>query len=376
MSSKPSSSTATDARTRAALSLAWLRRDEFEALVERFGTADAIADAPAARLEAAGLSADKARRLAEPDAAAIDGILNWLDPGDQTLLMSGDPDYPPLLDGIRDAPLFLYVKGDVASLALPSLAIVGSRNPTQGGRDNARGFARHLADLGFTIVSGLAEGIDAMAHEGALDSGRPTVAVMGTGIDRIYPARHHELAHRISESGALLTEYPPGTPPKRQHFPERNRILTGLALGTLVVEAAQKSGSLISARLAAEQGREVFAIPGSIHNALARGCHRLIREGAKLVETADDILAELAPLVSHLLVAEAIPARDEKESDTVNEEHQNLLNTMGFDPVSVDSLLPISGLTIGELSSMLLILELEGKIEKLPGGRYARLSDA
>ena len=215
-----------------------------------------------------------------------------------------------------------------------------------------------------------------MAHEGALDSGRPTVAVMGTGIDRIYPARHHELAHRISESGALLTEYPPGTPPKRQHFPERNRILTGLALGTLVVEAAQKSGSLISARLAAEQGREVFAIPGSIHNALARGCHRLIREGAKLVETADDILAELAPLVSHLLVAEAIPARDEKESDTVNEEHQNLLNTMGFDPVSVDSLLPISGLTIGELSSMLLILELEGKIEKLPGGRYARLSDA
>ena len=364
------------ARCRAALSLAWIRTDELSGLVEHFGTADAVCAASAGALEAAGLPGDKARRLAAPDTAAVDSILDWLDTDDQALLMVGDADYPSLLAGIKDPPLCLYVKGSLQSLAMPSLAIVGSRNPTRGGMANAREFAGHLAGIGFTIVSGLAEGIDAMAHEGALETSGTTIAVMGTGIDRVYPARHHELAHRISAAGALITEYPPGTAPKRHHFPERNRIITGLALGTLVVEAARQSGSLISARLAAEQGREVFAIPGSIHNALARGCHRLIREGAKLVETADDILGELAPLASHLLNEHHENVEFEKETDPGTEEHQNLLNAMGFDPVSVDELLPRSGLTIAELSSMLLILELEGRIEKLPGGRYARLSDA
>lgn len=372
----PNDPNSASVRCRAALSLAWLRADEFHGLVEYFGSADAACAASASALEAAGLPAEKAGRLAQPDAAASDSVLEWVGADDQALLMVDDPEYPSLLAGIKDPPLCLYVKGDVDALSLPSLAIVGSRNPTQGGITNAREFARHLAGIGFMIVSGLAEGIDAMAHEGALDATGTTVAVMGTGIDRIYPARHHELADRISASGALVTEYPPGTPPRRQHFPERNRIITGLALGTLIVEAARQSGSLISARLAAEQGREVFAIPGSIHNALARGCHRLIREGAKLVETADDILGELAPLASHLLTEERECAEDEKEIDTVSEEHRNLLNAMGFDPVSVDELLPRSGLTIAELSSMLLILELEGRIEKLPGGRYARLSDA
>ena len=348
-------------------------------LIDRFGTADAACAAPVGALESAGLSSEKARRLACPDAAAVDKILAWLEADDQALLTIDDPLYPRLLADINDPPLCLYVKGDTNSLSLPSLAIVGSRNPTQGGIENAREFARHLARTGFTIVSGLAEGIDATAHAGALDVAGTTIAVMGTGIDRIYPARHRELAHRISASGALITEYPPGTAPKRQHFPERNRILTGLALGTLVVEAARRSGSLISARLAAEQGREVFAIPGSIHNALARGCHRLIREGAKLVEAADDILSELGPIAYRLLGDEHERAEKQEKSaplDTLGNDHRNLLNAMGFDPVSVDQLLPRSGLTIGELSSMLLILELEGKIEKLPGGRYARLSDA
>ncbi len=363
-------------RCRAALSLAWLRSDELHGLVEHFGTTDDACTASAAALESAGLAGDKAHRIAEPDRAAVDAILDWVERSDQTLLMMGDADYPSLLAGIKDPPLCVYVKGDVKTLALPSLAIVGSRNPTQGGMRTAHDFAHHLAGIGFTVTSGLAEGIDAMAHEGALDASGKTVAVMGTGIDRVYPARHHELAHRISASGALITEYPPGTAPRRQHFPERNRIITGLALGTLVVEAARQSGSLISARLAAEQGREVFAIPGSIHNALARGCHRLIREGAKLVETADDILNELAPLASHLLNEHHAGTEFEKEADPGTDEHQNLLNAMGYDPVTVDELLPRSGLTIAELSSMLLILELEGRIEKLPGGRYARLSNA
>ncbi len=368
--------TSANTRCRAALSLAWVRADEYRGLIDRFGSADAICTASASALEGAGLPGEKARRLAEPDAAAIDNILEWVDADGQALLMVDDPDYPPLLAGIKDPPLCLYVRGDVATLTLPALAIVGSRNPTRGGIANAREFARHLAGIGFTIASGLAEGIDATAHDGALEACGTTIAVMGTGVDRVYPARHRELAHRISAAGALVTEYPPGTPPRRQHFPERNRIITGLSLGTLVVEAARQSGSLISARLAAEQGREVFAIPGSIHNALARGCHRLIREGAKLVETADDILGELAPLASHLLSEHVESEAVEKEPDTASDEHQNLLNAMGFDPVSVDDLLPRSGLTIAELSSMLLILELQGKIEKLPGGRYARLSDA
>ena len=365
-------------RNRLALSLAWVRTDEYRALIARFGSADAACSQSLAALESAGLGAEKARALASPDAAAIDAGLAWTDTTGQTLVTIDDADYPPLLALIKDPPLSLYVRGAVDTLSFPAIAAVGSRNPTQGGIANARSFAGHLAGLGYTIVSGLAEGIDAAAHEAALDETGATIAVLGNGIDRVYPARHRELAHRIAATGALVTEYPPGTPPRRQHFPERNRIITGLSLGTLVIEAARQSGSLISARLAAEQGREVFAIPGSIHNALARGCHRLIREGAKLVETADDILSELAPIVAHSVsaTAENTAVRGDSGAGAVNSAHLHVLKAMGHDPVSVEELLARSGLTIAELSSILLILELEGRVEKQAGGRYARLPDA
>jgi len=360
-------------KDRIACSLAWLRADEYAALCQYFGDRETPFRENRAALERAGLSADKSRRLAEADGAEIEAALEWLEVPDQNLLFIGDDAYPALLRGIEDPPLTLYVKGSADQLSMPAFAVVGSRNPTRGGLGNARNFAAHLGRIGFTITSGLAEGIDAAAHAAALDAGASSVAVMGTGIDRVYPAGHRELAHRIAEHGALVSEYPLETPPRRQHFPERNRILSGLCLGVLVVEAAVKSGSLISARLAAEQGREVFAIPGSIHNALARGCHRLIRQGAKLVETAEDIISELGVLVEGVRQGSDPPAKEREPAASGDPSRDELLNVMGHDPVGVDELLEQSGLTIAELSSMLLILELEGKIEKLAGGQYARL---
>jgi len=360
-------------KDRIACSLAWLRADEYAALCQHFGDQEAPFRESHAALERAGLPPDKSRRLAETDNAELEAALRWLEAEDQNLLFLNDDAYPKLLRDIEDPPLTLYVKGSLDQLSMPALAVVGSRNPTRGGLGNARDFAAHLGRIGFAITSGLAEGIDAAAHAAALDAGASSVAVMGTGIDRVYPGGHRELAHRIAKHGALVSEYPLGTPPRRQHFPERNRILTGLCLGVLVVEAAVKSGSLISARLAAEQGREVFAIPGSIHNVLSRGCHRLIRQGAKLVETAEDIVSELGVLVEGIRGESdhAEPAREPPApGDSSRDE---LLNAMGYDPVNVDELLEQSGLTIAELSSMLLILELEGKIEKLAGGQYTRL---
>ena len=226
---------------------------------------------------------------------------DWTKDIDHRVIAPGSEDFPELLARIADPPAELYVAGDVEALHLPAIAIVGSRNPTEGGRRNAYAFARHLSRAGFCIVSGLALGIDTAAHRGALDGGGKTIAVLGHGIDRIYPPQNEALAKEIVANGAVCTEFPPGYPPRRENFPRRNRLISGLALGTLVVEAAKRSGSLISARLAGEQGREIFAIPGSIHNPMARGCHQLIRQGAKLVESADDILSELAPLVRHLL---------------------------------------------------------------------------
>ena len=248
--------------------------------------------------------------------------------------------------------------------------------PTRGGLQNARDFAAHLGRSGFTIVSGLAQGIDTAAHRGALDAGAPTVAVLGHGIDRVYPAANRGLAHEIAAGGALISEYPHGAPPDKRHFPERNRLISGLSLGVLVVEAARRSGTLITARLAAEQGREVFALPGSIHNPLARGCHELIRQGARLVETSADILAELGPLAGHLGAAAAAagaesPATcDRPTRATADADYEKLLEALGHDPVSIDELESRSGLTIGQLSSMLLILELQGEVEAVSGGRY------
>jgi DNA processing protein len=298
----------------------------------------------------------------------------WLEVPDQHVLSVGDPAYPPMLAELADRPARLMVKGDASVLAMPSIAIVGSRNPTRGGERNAYDFARHIADLGFVIVSGLATGIDAAAHRGAIDAGGLTVAFLGSGIDVIYPARNADLAAAIVDNGALVSEYPLGATPRRGYFPARNRLISGLTLGTLVVEAARRSGSLITARLAAEQGREVFALPGSIHNPMARGCHRLIRDGAKLVESADDIFAELAPLAGIALSRASLPDPVPEAPRRDDEEYVKLLASLGHDPVDADSLAEKSGLTIEQVSSMLLILELDGTVEKLPGGRFALLT--
>ena len=287
--------------------------------------------------------------------------------------MPGDKHFPELLTQLSDPPPQLYVNGNTDILHLPALAIVGSRNPTDGGARSAFEFSRHLARCGFCIVSGLAQGIDAAAHRGALAAGAPTIAVLGNGIDSIYPASNQELAEQIVAQGAVVSEYPPGTPPMRAYFPQRNRLISGLCLGTLVVEAARRSGSLITARLAAEQGREVFALPGSIHNPLARGCHQLIRDGAKLVESADDIICELAPLAAHVLQSSMESTPSEGGVDSDDKEYVKLQKSLGHDPVGIDELVQHSGLTIDQVSSMLLIMELDGKIEKLSGGRYALL---
>ncbi len=298
----------------------------------------------------------------------------WLHDENHHLIRLGDDMYPELLAGIASPPAQLYVNGDPEILHLPALAIVGSRNPTTGGAQTAFEFARHLGATGFCIVSGLAQGIDAAAHSGALAAGAPTVAFLGHGIDRVYPAANRDLARDIARRGALVSEFPLGTAPGRALFPQRNRLISGLCLGTLVVEAARRSGSLITARLAAEEGREVFAIPGSIHNPLSRGCHQLIRQGAKLVEAADDILSELAPLAGHMLQTVDQSTGSDPSPVEVDEEYVKLLEAIGHDPVNADELVARSGLTIEQVSSMLLILELEGKIEKLSGGRYSLLS--
>lgn len=257
----------------------------------------------------------------------------------------------------------LYAKGRIELLNVPSLAIVGSRNATPQGEKTAEAFAQALSDAGYCVVSGLALGIDGAAHRGALAGRGSTVAAVGTGLDIVYPARHRQLAHQISEGGLLISEFPIGTPSMAQNFPRRNRLISGLSLGCLVVEAHLQSGSLITARLAAEQGREVFAIPGSIHSPVSKGCHRLIKQGAKLVETIEDILEELGAIAP---VAAGM--------DDATPEDEPLLEHLGYDPVGMDALVARSGLTSETLSAMLLVLELDGKVASLPGGRYQRIS--
>jgi DNA processing protein len=284
------------------------------------------------------------------------------------------PLYPPLLARLDDAPPVLFVDGDVAVLGEPQLAIVGSRNPTAAGRDTAFDFAAELARAGLTITSGLAAGIDTAAHEGALAAGGRTVAVCGTGLDITYPPANQALARRIAAAGAVVSEFPAGTPPRPENFPRRNRVLSGLALGVLVIEAAQRSGSLITARLAGEQGREVFAVPGSIHNPLARGCHRLIRDGAKLVESVADVLAELSPLAAAAGAAPPPQASDSARDSgrALDSEYEMLLNALGFEPVDVDTLVARTGYAASSVCSMLLILELRGEVESRAGGRCCR----
>ena len=306
------------------------------------------------------------------DETAFETELAWLSETGHHLVTWADTDYPPLLREIPDPPVVLYVIGDRQSLSRPQFAIVGSRNPTPMGRENAQAFAKTLAGAGLTITSGLALGIDGAAHRGALEAGGMTIAVAGTGLDRVYPARHRDLAHEVVQHGALVSEFPLGTPPKPENFPVRNRIISGLSLGTLVVEAALQSGSLITARLATEQGREVFAIPGSIHSPQARGCHALIRQGAKLVETAQDILEELGPLAQ--LVCESRPEEKETTPREISLPMAKLLEYIGYDPVSVDTLIDRSGLTADAVSSMLLQMELQGLVMPSPGGKVQRIT--
>lgn len=355
---------------------AWLRlltapgvgNESARKLLAAFGLPEAVfAQSPAALQSVLNPRLAQAL-LATPDdlEPRVEQLMAWLSGGhDRAILTLNDPQYPPELLEMADPPLMLYVMGRIDVLHHPRrLAIVGSRNPTPQGENHARQFAKALGQAGVCVVSGLALGVDGAAHEGALEAGAPTIAVVGTGLDRVYPKRHLALAHRIAEVGAIVSEYPLGTPPLPAHFPQRNRIIAGLSQGTLVVEAAVQSGSLITARLSAEQGREVFAIPGSIHAPQSRGCHALIRQGAKLVESAQDILEDLR-------MGDSKPASADLSAPA--EDTDSLLAAMGFDPVSLDALQARTGLDTPHLQARLLELELQGAVGRLPGGLLQRL---
>ncbi len=356
-------------------------------LLDVFKTPAAILDAGQSAWQQAGLSEKIIQGLANPDGEKVENDLNWLKQENASILTLDNADYPSLLRSIPDAPPVLYILGQPEILSLPQLAIVGSRNPSHAGKDIAFDFAAYLTSMGMTVTSGLALGIDVAAHQGALDSilrnstGHGfTVAVTGTGLDRVYPAKNREIAHKIAENGVIVSEYAPGTPPLPGNFPRRNRIISGLSMGVLVVEAALQSGSLITARLAIEQDREVFAVPGSIHHPLAKGCHALIRQGAKLVETADHILEELGSFANMvhgdaLQSAEKVSVAEKIEPCSINnvdEEYQQVLKCVDFEPTSVDKVVERSGLTADAVCSMLLVLELQGYVTALSGGYYCQ----
>ena len=352
-------------------------------LLATFGSAPAIFDQSSATLRQLGSDKLASVLLSEPPtlAAQLQTTVQWLEDGeDRCLAVLGDTDYPAALLDIEDPPLMLYMLGAQAKRAYPAtkivasnLAIVGSRNPTPQGESNAREFARAFGSAGLCVVSGLALGIDGAAHDGAMLGGGDTIAVVGTGLDRVYPKKHLALAHRIARQGMLISEFPLGTPPLMSNFPRRNRIISGLSLGTLVVEAALKSGSLITARLAAEQGKDVFAIPGSIHSPQSRGCHSLIKQGAKLVEVAQDVLEELHFSSS---AASALPGAVARDTDNTAalENDDPLLTALGFDTVSLDTLQARTGLETARLQARLLELELTGQVARLPGGLFQRLA--
>lgn len=343
-------------------------------LLAACGSPDAVLRAPRATLQALA-GAAVAHAVGAADAAIDERLVQaqrWLAGGPaRSVLTLGDPAYPARLLQTADPPLMLYVEGALPALSAPALAIVGSRSATAQGLDNARAFAAALGRDGLVVVSGLALGIDAAAHEGALAAPAGTVAVLGTGLEPVYPPRHAALARRIAAHGALLSENPPGTPPLREHFPQRNRIIAGMTLGTLVVEAAVASGSLITARQAAEAGREVFAIPGSIHSPQARGCHALIKQGAKLVESAADILDELRGARAGTASAPSGAAAGAQDPAASADP---LLQALGHDPVTLDALQARTGCSNAELNARLLELELDGRVARLPGGLFQRRS--
>ena len=344
-------------------------------LLKEFGSPDAVFAASARSLKAivkAEVAAEIGKGIADDQIAPA---LAWLEDGNNRIVTLADSDYPQALLNITDPPLLLYVKGRPDLLNRPALAIVGSRNATPQGLNNAEAFAKSLSDAGLCIISGMAHGIDAAAHRGALrcqgNHCGSSIGVVGTGLDKVYPSANRDLAHALAQQGALISEFPLGTPPLAANFPRRNRLISGMSTGCLVVEASLQSGSLITARLALEQGREVFAIPGSIHAPQSKGCHALLKQGAKLVETAQDILEELSVQVPANAAAAA--RNPDIAENGVYGPNSPLLGHLGFDPVDLDTLGKRSGLTIAELSAMLLTFELEGRISALPGGLYQRI---
>jgi DNA processing protein len=350
-----------------------LQPDQYHLLLNVFGTPDKVFSAAAGSLNKLGLKADTVSAILNPAESLIEPDLHWLEHEHHHAITFHDARYPDLLKSIPSAPPLLFVRGDPDYLQLPQLAMVGSRTPTASGRKTALEFARHLSASGITITSGLARGIDAACHQGALEGIAGTVALVAHGLDIIYPAANRKLADEITRNGAIVSEHPVGIEPLKAYFPRRNRIISGLSLGTLVVEAALKSGSLITAKHALEQGREVFAIPGSIHNPLARGCHQLLRQGAKLVETADDILEELSVLLPAALPAATESRADKQFSPALDPDHQKLLKCLAYEPVPIDELVNRSGFAASEVASMLLILELEGCVVS-ESGLYTRVA--
>lgn len=349
-------------------------------LLERYGDATQALAAGESTLKALGIPEAARAALARPDEPALQATREWLDGTHRYFITRDSQAYPDALMALDPPPPWLYGMGDLDLLDYPAIAIVGSRNPSHAGAEAARAFGQALAAAGFVVVSGLARGIDAAAHEGALAGQGMTIAVTGTGLDRVYPASNQALARRIVDSGLMLSEFPLGTHPARGNFPRRNRIIAGLCTATLVVEAARASGSLITARLASAAGREVFAMPGSIHNPLARGCHQLIREGAKLVETTDHIIEEIAAVLPGYRRRPQDPEPDgaspsaPEHNAAENDEHAALLAAVGHDPVRMDELIARTGWSAEAVSSSLLILELEGRIKTLAGGAYVRVA--
>ncbi|WP_250628408.1 DNA-processing protein DprA [Pinirhizobacter soli] len=351
-------------------------------LVDAGRSATSALDRVARRPGAYRVAGAGAAWLAAPDEARIEADLAWMAEPGHRLLRCTDEDFPPQLEAITPAPVALWVAGDASLLLRPQVAVIGSRSAGPVGLANARAFARDLTAAGLVVTSGLADGVDGAAHTAALEAGGPTIAVVGTGPDRVYPRKHLALARAIVDQGAMATEFPPGTSARPDHFPRRNRIIAGLSLGTLVIEAGEKSGSLITARFAAEQGREVFAVPGSIHNPLAEGCHQLIADGARLVQRADDVVQVLAPaalelgreLAARLGSAEAAKPRGMAAPAWRDDpDYLRLLAAMGDDPVPLDDLVTRTSLPVTSLASMLLMLELEDIVATLPGNRYQRL---
>ena len=340
--------------------------DAFRRLLSQFGPPDKIFSASLAQLHEVVEPLIARAIHASLDNDKLVPALEWLAQPDNHLITLADAEYPQALLEASNPPAVLYVKGRLDMLNRPALAIVGSRHATPQGERDAEAFAHALSDAGLTIVSGMALGIDAAAHRGALKGAASSIAVVGTGLDIVYPARNRELAHQLAEQGAIVSEFPLGTPSKAQNFPRRNRIISGLARGVLVVEAALKSGSLITARLAGEQGREVFAIPGSIHSPLSKGCHRLIKQGAKLVDSAQDIMEELgwASAVSTHSGTNAPPAGT----------HAAFLSQLGHTPAAIDALVSRTGLTSERVCSILLELEMNGQVASLPGGLYQAIN--